>query len=305
MKKGLSMTEDSDQITEQNPVPVVPEPELTAGALIHRAREAAGLHIAALAVSLKVPVKRLEALEADRYDLLPDAVFVRALAGSVCRTLKVDSTEILRLLPSQSTPRLGHWSEGRRKLEGATISTRQPTLSGTISRPAIVGGLVLVLGALALVFLPPLDFFSHKTDVTEEGGMVITPPMPVMAVEPSNPNQETASPATDTGSANAKSSAVVSGSVLSAAEGVQTGPPPTTGIVVFRPTAESWVEVTDTKGTVLLRRKLNSGEVAGATGALPLSVIVGRADVTKVHIRGQAFDLTPVSRDNVARFEVK
>jgi cytoskeleton protein RodZ len=63
--------------------------------------------------------------------------------------------------------------------------------------------------------------------------------------------------------------------------------------------------VTDTKGIVLLRRKLTSGEVAGATGALPLSVVVGRADVTKVQIRGQAFDLTPVSRDNVARFEVK
>jgi cytoskeleton protein RodZ len=286
------MTEDSEQITEQNPVPAVPEPELTAGALIHRAREAAGLHIAALAVSLKVPVKRLEALEADRYDLLPDAVFVRALAGSVCRTLKVDSTEILRLLPSQSAPRLGHWTEGRRKLEGATIPTRRPTLSETTSRPAIVGGLVLILGALALVFLPPLDFLFHKTDVTESD-MVITTPMPVMAVEPSNPDQVSASPA------------AAAGSVLTAAEGVQTGTPPTTGIVVFRPTAESWVEVTDTKGTVLLRRKLTSGEVAGATGALPLSVVVGRADVTKVQIRGQAFDLTPVSRDNVARFEVK
>jgi len=286
------MTEDSEQITEQNPVPVVPEPELTAGALIHRAREAAGLHIAALAVSLKVPVKRLEALEADRYDLLPDAVFVRALAGSVCRTLKVDSTEILRLLPSQSAPRLGHWTEGRSKLEGATIPTRRPTLSETTSRPAIVGGLVLILGALALVFLPPLDFLFHKTDVTE-GDMVITTPMPVMAVEPSNPDQVSASPA------------AAAGSVLTAAEGVQTGTPPTTGIVVFRPTAESWVEVTDTKGIVLLRRKLTSGEVAGATGALPLSVVVGRADVTKVQIRGQAFDLTPVSRDNVARFEVK
>jgi cytoskeleton protein RodZ len=298
------MTEDSDQITDQNPVPVVPEPELTAGALIHRAREAAGLHIAALAVSLKVPVKRLEALEADRYDLLPDAVFVRALAGSVCRTLRVDSTEILRLLPNQSAPRLGHRVEGRRKLEGATISTRRPTLSGTISRPAVMAGLVLVLGALALVFLPPMDFFSHTADAVE-GDMVTTTPMPVMAVEPSNPDQVPGGSVADVGSANVNSSAVVSGSVLSVAEGVQTENPPTTGIVVFRPTAESWVEVTDTKGTVLLRRKLTSGEVAGASGALPLSVIVGRADVTQVQIRGQAFDLTPVSRDNVARFEVK
>ncbi|WP_457306933.1 helix-turn-helix domain-containing protein, partial [Polaromonas sp. P5_E6] len=40
--------------------------EPTAGTLLREAREAAGIHIAALAVSLKVPVKKLEALELDR-----------------------------------------------------------------------------------------------------------------------------------------------------------------------------------------------------------------------------------------------
>jgi cytoskeleton protein RodZ len=38
---------------------------------------------------------------------------------------------------------------------------------------------------------------------------------------------------------------------------------------------------------------------------MPLNVIVGRADATQVQIRGQSFDLAPVTRDNVARFEVK
>ena len=47
-------------------------PAVTAGSLLREARAAAGLHIAALAVSLKVPVRKLEALEADRLYLLPD-----------------------------------------------------------------------------------------------------------------------------------------------------------------------------------------------------------------------------------------
>ncbi|UUZ68449.1 helix-turn-helix domain-containing protein [Polaromonas sp. P2-4] len=51
----------------------------SAGTLLRDAREAAGLHIATLAVSLKVPVKKLEALEQDRFDLLPDLVFARWL----------------------------------------------------------------------------------------------------------------------------------------------------------------------------------------------------------------------------------
>jgi len=300
------MTEDTDQIMDANSseTPVIAEPVVTAGALIRRAREASGLHIAALAVSLKVPVKKLEALEADRFELLPDAVFVRALAGSVCRTLKIDPTEILRILPSQSTLLPGHRVERRRVVEAASISTSRPIFFGTVSRPALIGGLLLVLGALALIWLPPLDFSTPKTE-SVDGDLVGTPPLPVMAVEPAPPNQVSEVPGMDLRTATVNSSAVVSTPVLSVTEGVQTGTPPTTGIVVFKPTADSWVEVTDAKGVVVLRRQLVAGEVAGATGALPLSVIVGRADVTPVQIRGQSFDLASVSRDNVARFEVK
>jgi cytoskeleton protein RodZ len=76
-------------------------------------------------------------------------------------------------------------------------------------------------------------------------------------------------------------------------------------IVTFSTKSESWVEVTDAKGTVVLRRTLAAGEVTGASGALPLTAVVGRADATQVQVRGQALDLTRLTRDNVARFEVK
>ena len=53
-----------------------------AGAMLRQAREDAGLHVEALAVALKVTVKKLEALEAGRIDLLPDPTFARGLAAS-------------------------------------------------------------------------------------------------------------------------------------------------------------------------------------------------------------------------------
>jgi cytoskeleton protein RodZ len=56
---------------------------------------------------------------------------------------------------------------------------------------------------------------------------------------------------------------------------------------------------------VVLRRTLTAGEVAGASGVLPMAAVVGRADATQVQVRGKAFDLNAVARDNVARFEVK
>jgi len=55
----------------------------------------------------------------------------------------------------------------------------------------------------------------------------------------------------------------------------------------------------------VLRKLMEPGETAGATGALPLSVTVGNVKETEVQVRGKPFDLAAVSRDNVARFEVK
>src|SRR5437763_8876223 len=84
----------------------------TAGRLLREARQAQGLHIAALASTIKVAPRKLELLEADRVDELPDATFTRALAQTVCRTLKVDSAPILALLPRPDVHRLGDVGAG-------------------------------------------------------------------------------------------------------------------------------------------------------------------------------------------------
>jgi cytoskeleton protein RodZ len=73
----------------------------------------------------------------------------------------------------------------------------------------------------------------------------------------------------------------------------------------MRARGPSWVEVTDATGAVQLRKTLNAGESVAVSGALPLSVIVGRADAIDVQVRGQAFELRPLAKDNVARFQVK
>ena len=89
-----------------------PVAEPSAGRLLREARERQGLHIAALAASIKVTQKQLELLEADRFDALPDATFTRALAQTVCRALKIDSAAVLRLLPPPAGHRLEHVGEG-------------------------------------------------------------------------------------------------------------------------------------------------------------------------------------------------
>jgi cytoskeleton protein RodZ len=333
MTKGPSMSEFDGQEpggaampqSAQDGGPAVAD---TAGSLIRQAREAAGLHIAALAVALKVPVKKLEALEADRLDLLPDAVFVRALASSVCRTLKIDAAQVLALLPQTGKPRLDYQHASINTPFRAPSDGPGPSLLAQVSRPAILAGLLLLLGALVLIFLPgvqPQNMAAQPAPGPLPAvALASTPALP--ATEPpaasttqDKPAAESAAVAAPAAEAAPAAPAMASGTtampalpaavtpaLVSASPAASApGTTPAAGIIVFTARGESWVEVTDAKGVVVLRRTLAAGEAAGASGALPLAAVVGRVDATQVQVRGRPFDLGPVSKDNVARFEVK
>lgn len=300
----------------------------SAGTLLREAREAAGLHIAALAVSLKVPVRKLEALEADRLDLLPDAVFVRALASSVCRTLKIDPAPVLDRLPQTAAPRLVRDSGGINTPFRAPSDGRNPSWFDQLSKPVFLAVFALLLGALVLIFLPSARQDeaagpakaevtttaqpAAATAVTAAAPAVTEPapaavpvaPPPAPATQPTlvvSPGAAPAPTMSPTFSVAVSTPTVVSPTAVV----TPAAPLPTTGIVVFKTQGESWVEVTDAKGVIAVRKTLAAGEVVGASGALPLSVVIGRANATRVEVRGRPFDLASVAKDNVARFEVK
>jgi cytoskeleton protein RodZ len=83
----------------------------TAGALLRQLREDAGFKLDVLAQALRVSPAKLEALETDRLDDLPDAMFARALTLAVCRQLKTDAVPVLALLPGQDVSRLAAKNE--------------------------------------------------------------------------------------------------------------------------------------------------------------------------------------------------
>ena len=78
-----------------------------------------------------------------------------------------------------------------------------------------------------------------------------------------------------------------------------------TELLQFQALGESWVQVRDATKNVVFERTLMKGQTASATGILPLTVVVGRADMTEVLVRGKLFELAGVAKENVARFEVK
>jgi cytoskeleton protein RodZ len=77
------------------------------------------------------------------------------------------------------------------------------------------------------------------------------------------------------------------------------------GSLVLRTTAASWVEVSDGTNKVLLARMLTPGETVGLDGSLPMKAKIGNAMGTEVSFRGKRIDLVPLTRENIARVELK
>lgn len=285
------MTEQAADTTLPETAPSTPQEPPNQKFLLRQAREQVGMHLAAVAVTLKVPVARLEALEAGRYDELPDPTFVRALAKSVCKVLKVDPEPILATLPSAHVADLGPTA--------TAISTPMPmSRSGTImtsSESTVRVPSAVLLAAGLVVFALVLWVWLPERPMVN--GQESTP----NAVEPKVENNAAA----PTAVANEVADAVVQ-TVEPTVEVTPTvGSQVAQGIVQVIASDTVWIQVIGASERVLMQRSLDAQESVAFSGDLPISMVIGRADQVTVLVRGQAFDLQPWTRANVARFEVQ
>jgi cytoskeleton protein RodZ len=297
----------------------------TAGALLKAARQREKLHLAVLAATIKVTPAKLEALEQDRYDQLPNPTFTRALAQSVCRSLKIDPRPVLALLPQVEMAAL----EGSLGRLNTPFQERPSRTDGGglawATKPMFWAGGLLLVAAVVVALLPP-DLVAVApaaaagstpaaagSDGPASSAAATTPtavplaasavPVPVAvaadatAVPALVPNVTTASTASVAASAEPAGSAAAAGRLKDLAVGP--------GLLRLTASADSWIEVIDAGGQAVFSRILQRGETVALDPRPPLRVRVGNASGTQVAFRGQAFDLAPHTRDNVARVELR
>ena len=306
---------------------------ITAGSLLRAAREKQGLHIAALAAAIKVTQRKLEALENDRHNELPDATFTRALAQTVCRTLKVDARPVLALLPPAPTVSLALGKSSLNTPFRERPGREEPGFATVAMRPMVWAAAALVLAAVA-VLLAPADWWQllRASPVASPVAPPASAPLvvtgPLSTPEPASAASAAAASASALASvasepASAAASQVTVETVFAAqnpelaASGPNAVPASTAmpsllalpaspnGLVQLRTSESSWVEVRDARGVLLLSRTVQPGESVGLDGSLPMRLVIGNAAVTQLGFRGKPVDLTPSTRDNVARVELR
>jgi cytoskeleton protein RodZ len=259
------------------------------GALLEAARRKKGLHIAALAAQLKVSQARLEALEAERWDQLPDANHARALATSVCRVLGLDAAPVLAGMPRGAGASLERMSAG---LNRSYRSDDQWRAQGP--RWWFLGVLILLLAVAAgLAFWPssakPLP--EVLIDALPAAASTAVPglaPVPAVQLQPGSASEVT--PATGPASVAMASKPSSAGAAL---------------LEIRASQGASWVSVLDANGASLAARLLSQGEVLTLEPQAPVRLTLGNAPALSLSWRGEKQTLAAYETTRVAKLELK
>lgn len=295
-----------------------------AGALLKQAREQAGMSLETLASRVKVLPHKLAALEEGRFDELPDLTFARALAKTICRHFNIDPVPVLAGFPATAAA-ASATALNRQTLRTPLDANRGLRIHGSGRSGFSVGAPTFALAAVAVAvalwwWLPASPPGGTGTDAANSNqphatvevvptlnqtaetvapAAVASLPVPSPAVAPAPAVTTPVVPAAPLAPPGA---AVVPAATPGAAPAAVA--PSSTDVLRLQARQTTWVEVRG-GGRTLLQRTLQAGESVSFNTGAPFGVVVGRADAIEVQLRGQAFDITPYKRNNVARFSVQ
>ncbi len=295
-------------------------------------RQDRGMSIEALAASIKVSPAMLQALEAGRFDELPNAAFVRALAMSVCRVLKADPRFILAGLPAPDhhsilteVPDQQPFRAGRARLNLDSSPLRE--IKRLLHPKYLVP--LLILAAAVGVYHWPASLPEAPEPVEMAQATVVETPASVPVAEAATgsysfdeaalaaaaaasgalpqtaSSPEAAMPASTPMVVAASAPSLVAEAVVTPAKAeAPIAAPGGQGQLVLLASAESWIQVKDAAGEQLLKRLVLAGERIALTGSLPLKIKLGNASAVQLTYQGKPVDLAEHTRANVARFEL-
>jgi len=303
------------------------------GSQLRRAREAAGLSREELSRRLCMTGNKLELLENDEYERLPNALYVRGYIRNMCKELRIDAAPVLESFS-------GYCSAEEETREIVAHIRREPLVR---ERKRGLGGLALLpLLLVAGVFwwmygrdATPPAVFAEKPASDRFAGSGIESAAGISAA-----NLEVASagaeemlntvpeapalsgvegeglaedPATEVAPVDGEGAAADTGPEQeTAAEPAEISQP---SAEVAAPTGEptelrltfdedSWVEIKDASGAVLLAKLKPAGSEVVLSGLPPFELMLGNARGAQVRYRGELIDSAPIGNRRTRRLTV-
>lgn len=309
--------------------------ELPLGEVFSAARIAKKLTQQDVSEKLRYSVKQIDALENNKFDVLPDAMITRGFIRNYAKLLEIDAEPLLaNYRDCMPDKQLAHLSVHTSMREVSLTKESLPWLN------YILGAIVVLLFLLAWFFY--MDYRFKEADVPSQAEQ--KPPVEAAdsSVELTLP--EVALPVAERASeyvANANGGSVdvsdivaspdgavadarVANQTLSSDSSVAQSPaneaeitqavsqpaldPVIAGakkMVSFSASEQTWVSVTDKSGRVVFEKTLSAGSTDSFEGLPPLSVVVGNAKATQMSYAGKPVALSAPAGSNVARIRLE
>ncbi|MFV2090138.1 MAG: helix-turn-helix domain-containing protein [Pseudomonadales bacterium] len=283
------------------------------GRRLRLAREGMEVSPGEVADALNLPIRVIEALEADDFELLPPTVFTRGYLRSYARLLELSPEELLALYP-----------EAQQEAETADA---QETARSLIEQPGvklagIVAAAVFVL-IVVLVWVLSGDGSDEAVDETppaeESSRIESTPgevaPQEAVSGQVEHLDQTAIEPVADvardidftqaaSGSRDPEVNPTPAANLQSARTSLSTGARRITEIcdelLQFSFTDECWVEVKSMAGDNLYSDLNRAGTTLTLQGRGPFRILLGYAPGVTLTFNGEPVMLAPHTRNNVA-----
>lgn len=287
------------------------------GAALAREREAQRMSVEDVSARLKVAASKLRAIEAADLKALPDVTFAKGVMRAYARMLHVDIDPLLARFQPRAVAQVAEIARQREGGINAAFDDRNRFRSGGNGGRWVWLALVAVVVAAGIWF--GLDHIRAWIDArssaaetvaaeapaaegaSTEAGIVTAALPPVMAASDSPaPSAETVPASAPAASAAAAATAAPAASAPAAptASAAAAGE----GELQIRFAADTWFEIRDNSGKVVLGGTARAGQTMAGGGTAPYKVVIGNVKGVESFTRGGTpVDLKAANRNNVAR----
>lgn len=286
---------------------------LPLGKTLRETRERLGLSVVDVAAQIKFAPRQIEALEADDFQHLPEAAFLRGFVRSYAKILNLDMQVLLAALPPVKT--------AAAEMIPPSVEVPFPVAPSPQRQNMLLLGAALLLAVIMAGFV--LWHFTHPVrpaaEVSETGQPTETPV--ILPAEIQAASASSSLPPPDTLVVTAPPHAADlpparPAKVAPAAAAPKKEPPQkqplvsaTQGATALRLVfdEESWTEITGKDGKIISSMVHPPGSELKLQRQLPLSLVIGHAKTTHLYEDGELVDLTPYtnSSSEVARLTLE
>lgn len=247
------------------------------GSILRQAREHAGLSLQEVGSQLKMPVRVVQALEEENWQVLGAPVFLRGQLRSYAKLLRVDIEPYLERVDLQGVRPA--------ELVSRSHTPRYQRVLESVARRAVY---VVITAAIAVpVWVATQSHLKGSSQTTASLDVVPAP-----------------AASTESVSADGPSPSIAGAQAAPYVASLTPLPRNGTNGLSLRMTGDSWVQIDAPGGANIEYGLLKAGEERSFRSGEVGRVVLGNAAAVEVQQAGSTVDLTPYKRANIARFAV-